>query len=119
MSIGANSVVGVGSVVISNLPAGCLAAGAPARVIKENAYPAPLRGDAYESFWMQFASAHLFALRLSPGGDVILGDTVFMPAAQSISGPATEESERLRNQMRRYGIRFYARPVEGEYQPWT
>jgi maltose O-acetyltransferase len=35
VSIGANSVVGAGSVVSSSIPAGVIAAGAPARVIRE------------------------------------------------------------------------------------
>lgn len=115
--IGDNVVVAVGGVVTTDLPSGCLAAGVPARVIRENAYPAPLTGEAHEAFWMRLASDGGFALRLV-SGDVLLDGARFMPAARMIWGPVTDETERLRNEMRRYGIRFHARPRDGEYQPW-
>lgn len=40
--IGDNVVVGIGSVVNRHLPSGCLAAGHPAKVLKENVYPREL-----------------------------------------------------------------------------
>jgi len=42
--IGDNVVVGINSLVNKNLPGGCFAAGMPAKVLKENAYPKPLDG---------------------------------------------------------------------------
>lgn len=119
VTIGSDVVVGVNSLVTKDLPSGCMAAGSPSKVIREKAYPKPLLGEAYEAFWMRFASDYDFNLRIpGPTGDVILGKTRFMPMAKVISGPATDETEKFRNQCRRYGIRFYARPVDGRYEVW-
>ena len=51
-------------------------------------------------------------------GPVLVGETLFDADAKQITGPATEATERLRNQARRHGIRFYSRPVDGTYQDW-
>lgn len=120
VTIGNDVVVGTNSLVTSDLPDGCLAGGSPAKIIREKAYPKPYMGDdAYFAFWMRFASDYDFNLRIpGPTGDVMLGETRFMPKAQVISGPATDETERFRNQCRRYGIRFYARPKNGHYELW-
>jgi len=119
ITIGSNVVIGVNSLVTKNLPDGCLAAGSPVKVIREDAYPAPLTSLAYDAFWMRFASDYDFNLRVLGGsGDVVLGETTFMPVDQVINGPTTDETERFRNQCRRYGIRFYARPVDGRYEVW-
>jgi acetyltransferase-like isoleucine patch superfamily enzyme len=57
--IGRSCVVGVNSLVTSDLPDGCLAAGSPARVIRENAYPRPMsdaeRLDFFERFLTSYA----------------------------------------------------------------
>jgi len=38
---------------------------------------------------------------------------------QHIRGEATPATERFRDQLRRYGIRFYSRPNEtGQYEDW-
>ncbi|MCK5644970.1 MAG: hypothetical protein KAJ19_29490, partial [Gammaproteobacteria bacterium] len=46
------------------------------------------------------------------------GGTIFRLEAQTIDGPATELTERLRNELRRHGVRFKSYPKEGEYLQW-
>jgi acetyltransferase-like isoleucine patch superfamily enzyme len=120
VSIGSNVVIGVGSVVTARIPDGSLAAGVPAKVIRENEYPRRLQGVDREEFWIRFlrdypaedADIHIGT------GYVRIGETRFYHDAQRIDGPVTDDTEQLRNQLRRYGIRFYSRPVEGEYRAW-
>ena len=118
VAIGSDVVVGVNSLVTRDLPDGCMAAGSPARVVREDAYPRPLAGDALARFWGDFSVEHGFALHVRPNGLVAVGETVFMPGSKRIAGPATAETERFRNECRRHGIRFYARPVDGRYEAW-
>jgi len=42
VTIGDNTVIGIGSIINRNLPGGCFAAGSPCKVIKENCYPVKL-----------------------------------------------------------------------------
>ena len=120
VTIGNDVVVGTNSLVTSDLPDGCLAGGSPAKIIRAKEYPKPLMGDAWYAFWMRFASDYDFNIRCIIDGvpAIVLGETVFRTGTQVIYGPATPETERFRNQCRRYGIRFYARPVNGEYHVW-
>jgi acetyltransferase-like isoleucine patch superfamily enzyme len=120
ITIGSNVVVAVGSVITHNLPDGCMAAGVPAQVRLQEMYPRPLLGSTRDAFWITF-------LRDYPGltddihvsTDCIRHDeTRFDLGTRKINGPVTDESEVLRNQLRRYGIRFYSRPDDGQYQSW-
>lgn len=52
--IGRNCVIGVNSLVRTNIPDGAFAAGSPARVIRANAYPAPLTTDQRLAFFEEF-----------------------------------------------------------------
>ena len=70
VTIGADCVVGVGSVVTRDLPAGCLAAGAPARVLKENVYPRPLAGEARTAFLCDFLRTFAEVVADQLGGTV-------------------------------------------------
>ena len=56
--IGRNCVIGVNSLVTSDIPDGALAAGSPARVIRENAYPRPISDEARAAFFESFLSAY-------------------------------------------------------------
>lgn len=52
--IGRNCVIGVNSLVTSNIPDGALAAGSPAKVIREAAYPRPMSEEARTAFFEAF-----------------------------------------------------------------
>ena len=122
VTIGSDVVVAVGSVVISDIPDGSLAAGTPAKVIRKNAYPRELLYASRDAFWLEF-------LREYP--DEITEDVSFTQTtlrafgalfdlhSHHVEGPATEQTERMRDQLRRYGIRFYSRPVDGRYEDWA
>lgn len=56
--IGRNCVIGVNSLVTSDIPDGALAAGSPARVIRENAYPRPMSDEGRAAFFESFLSAY-------------------------------------------------------------
>lgn len=156
--VGRNAVIGVNSLVTSDIPDGALAAGSPAKVIKENAYPRPLQGEMRRAFLAEFltsfgallgsdARPHVADDRVElrtdggrivalvePGGRVdvegrtlVVGDapdadgdelTVLDTAARRARGVADGASDRLANELRRYGVRFYSRPLDGRYVDW-
>jgi len=156
--IGRDCVVGVNSLVTADIPDGALAAGSPAKVIKENAYPRPLSPEGRHRFFADFLASYAVILgtdaqpetigdrvELSvgethyvglvgeasiPSGDgrtFVIGDapgadgervTVLDTAARRVRGLADAASDRLTNELRRYGIRFYSRPSGGRYLDW-
>lgn len=160
--IGRCCVVGVNSLVTSSIPDGALAAGSPAKVIRENAYPRPMDDGRLLDFFVEFLGHYAELLGLDPapsrradavslddGGTryvlalsadgasgltdadrclVLAADastltarpglTVLDTASRHIAGTADATSERLTNELRRYGVRFYSR-VRGEaYVDW-
>lgn len=160
--IGRCCVIGVNSLVTSSIPDGALAAGSPAKVIREDAYPRRLEGDRLLGFFEEFAAhyAELLGSSATPArqadavvlddGDtrylfaasaasasgqtdaarcLLLGDgaaqlsdqdglTTLDTASRYVGGVADAVSERLTNELRRYGIRFYSRPRDGQYVDW-
>ena len=50
---------------------------------------------------------------------VRLEDTVFDLGTKRVKGPANEDTEKLRDELRRRGIRFYSRPFDGRYLDWA
>lgn len=127
VTIGSDVVVGVNSLVTRDLPDGCLAAGSPAKVIKEDVYPQELTEDQLPAFWDAFKNDYPYPdddLTYFPTISAIAvndGETTFhmrFPRHRTIIGKVSDASERLRNQLRRYGIRFYCRPTAVEYREW-
>jgi acetyltransferase-like isoleucine patch superfamily enzyme len=125
VTIGDDVVVAAGSVIARDVPAGALAGGVPARVLREHVYPARLASEALDDFWDDFFE-HYPSLwprdiqtYAGQGLLVVGGKTDFYIHMQRIVGPVTDEAETLRNQLRRYGIRFYSRPVDGSYETWA
>lgn len=154
--IGRHCVIGVNSLVTSDIPDGSLAAGSPARVIREHAYPQPLDTQTALEFYQAFLASYASVLGVegSPGRD---GDRVVLrtpdatyvaggwaegegrllvigpglsphvgPAvtaldtdSRRIAGAVDVLSDRLTNELRRYGIRFYSRPGGDRYVDWA
>ena len=66
VTIGDNVVVGIDSIVNKSLPDGCLAAGSPCKIIKENMYPKKLSDEQMEEYLKLFEKYFLksFSSRL-------------------------------------------------------
>ena len=127
--IGDNVVVGAGGIVTKDLPPGCLAVGMPARPIKENCYPRKFtrqeKKQLLDDFIRHFVNdiENVTASYREAFDEVWLlnekGDWVrFNLPERYISGEPTKLSERLRNEFRRYGVRFKAYPDGKEYKRW-
>lgn len=107
-------VVAAGSVVTSSIPSGSLAAGCPAQVIRKD-YPHPLNPTQRDAaLWRICRDADAGKV---DAGVIVCGDTRFYPEAKAIRGPVTPDTERLRNELRRHGIRFRVFPRES-YEAW-
>lgn len=93
--IGRNCVVGVNSLVTSNLPDGSLAVGSPAKVIKEHAYPRPFSAEQRARFFNEFLARYAVLLGSDApvdGGDegaalLDTGAVVFAGIAADEAGP--------------------------------
>lgn len=126
VTIGPDTVVGVGSVVTKSLPPGCLAVGIPAKVIKENAYPQKLTDKRVQMmvFLMNFDNhiAKIEAEYLETADVIVVtqqeGETAFNLKQRIVKGSVSELTEKLRNELRRYGVRFKSYPKDGVYVPW-
>ena len=129
VGIGNNVVVGVGAIVTRDLPSGCLALGAPAKVVKENCYPKKYTRQERRQLVMNFLSHFMDDIEkvtvtyreredeiwlLNEKGDWVR----FNLSDRIIQGEPTKLSERLRNELRRYGIRFRSYPQNNEYSRW-
>ena len=163
VTVGAGAVIGVGSVVTKSIPAGCLAAGVPCKVIKDNAYPRQLSPDQRRTLiagiLRDAAPALADAMDADPeladdGSEITIsgrhiryvpspllshsspashpshsspdsltvsgepGETQFLLAERKITGPADRLTEKLRDLLRRRGIRFFAEVHDGQYRDW-
>ena len=129
VTIGKNSVIGVGSVVTKNIPPGSLALGLPAKVVKNNYFPKEFNELETEQAVKKVLATFIeitdswYPIKYLPPNIEIYNKektnpTVFNLKQMTISGQATEASERLRNQLRRYGVRFKYYPENGNYKKW-
>jgi acetyltransferase-like isoleucine patch superfamily enzyme len=116
-TIGDDVVVAAGAVVRGELPSGCFAAGQPATVKKPNAYPRVLRDQERTGILANICREAGCGMVL--GCDLItVGGTLFNCYARRIVGEVTDRSERMRDQLRRHGIRFRYEPTPEGYKPW-
>jgi acetyltransferase-like isoleucine patch superfamily enzyme len=124
VSIGSDVVVGAGSLVNSNLPDGCLAAGMPAKILKERNYPKSISSEQRLQILDRLIrsikeSTMLEVLGSDEASSLKYKETVFSLDGRWIAGPADSDTESIRNQLRRHGIRFRFEAVGGEYQSWN
>lgn len=133
VDIGANVVVAARSLVNRSLPAGCLAAGIPARPVRENAFPRQLGADekrqliatVVDQAWSRFAASAAAAARPEfhlENDDLVTGlgsqQTRFELQAKRISGAAGAWALLLKDQLRRNGIRFRYQACDGVWVAW-
>lgn len=114
------TVVAAGSVVpASRAPreTGQLLAGTPAEIVGRARRP---MGEADRRRVLERIVREVEVGRVVRSDVIEVGSTTFDVAARTIDGAYTLRTERLRNQLRRHGIRFrYEHDGEGAYAPWT
>lgn len=117
VTIGNNTVVAAMSVVTKNVPAGCLAGGVPAKVLSYRYRKVvPIRAVFFASIEEDASCYNLDVLIQDP--IILVGKTCFDLYRRSINGPVTKDTERLRDLLRRRGVRFRYYDNNGEYVKW-
>ena len=123
VEIGDNTVIGIGSIINKNIPAGSLAAGSPCKVIRENYYPRKLNEeekkkivwDILEGWYKQHEKKGINAKAKYVDGNIILtqGDnqtrklTIYDVNEKIMYGYENNVSEDLRDYLRRRGIKIF------------
>ncbi len=131
VTIGKNVVIGVGSVVNKDIPPGCLAAGVPARVLKEKCYPkkytpgekAKMINDFLKHFKKDIIGREVNLKYKEDSGVLYVSHskgniTEFHIQEKRIHGEANSVTEKLKNELRRYGVRFQSYPENRKYVQW-
>jgi len=119
VEIGDNTVIGIGSIVNKNIPAGSLAAGSPCKVLKENYYPrelstsekAKIVWNILEGWYELHEMKGIKAKAKYIDGQIILmqGDnqTIYDVNEKTMFGYENDVSEDLRDYLRRRGIKIF------------
>jgi len=124
VTIGHDTVVGAGAIITNNLPAGCLAVGMPAKVIRENCYPKKLVKKEFNQLIKTFIGhfkKNIWTSRVEikfVGNRIFVERTLFDLGDMRIDGPANSVAEKFKNELRRYGVRFKYYNENGVYVPW-
>ena len=138
VTIGDDSVIGIGSTINRNIPSGCLAAGSPCKVIKENCYPKELNNEELEkkcleiiNNWcklhkdknisdvsVEYDNGRIILKQYEVNKDEIWF-TTYDVKQKEIIGLSNEVSEDLRDYLRREGIKIYTdKPFESIKSEW-
>lgn len=121
--IGHDTVVGAGAIVTKSLPAGCLAVGIPAKPIKENIYPKQFSDNEFykmiEDFIDHFQTNIMNSRKIqNMGSKVFVNGTLFDLRDLCIDGTVTPLTEKFKNELRRFGVRFRYYNKNGLYVRW-
>ena len=121
VTIGNDVVIGTNSLVNRSLPSGCLAAGSPCKVLKENVYPKELSEqelktmiEAIMSDWKMLCDTKEITRSIKfkyENGKIYLYqsnfETIYSIDNRKIEGYVNDVSEDLRDYLRRRGIKIY------------
>ena len=121
VTIGDDTVIGIGSIINKDIPSGCLAAGSPCKVIKENCYPKELSREELRKKCLEIISdwckLHkdknilIDSIRVWGEGIITLKQkdkfTHYNIRTKEMSGFDNNTSEDLRDYLRRRGIKIY------------
>lgn len=122
VTIGDNVVVAAMSLINRDLPSGCLAGGIPVRILRENEYPKQVSRQekirVIDQVLLEASRFHVVAKRDSEGVTVAVGNTVFDIPARRIEGPANSNTDKVKDLLRRHGIRFRYYSDGKLYRPW-
>ena len=114
VTIGDDVVVAAMSLVNSNLDSGCLYGGIPAKKLKANIYPKDTK-----EFYAILRDQVPYEITKKDGSYFIrVDDTIFDLSKRIICGKVTKETELVKNQLRRNGIRFRYYDFFGIYIHW-
>jgi tetrahydrodipicolinate N-succinyltransferase len=116
VTIGDNVVVSARSLINSDLPSWCLAGGIPAKIIREDCR-VPFDFEGLVARIKKIVNGAVVK-EVNRGIVIISGKTYFDITSRTITGEVTGESESIKNQLRRNGIRFRFKALNGEYVPW-
>lgn len=116
VTIGDNVVIAARSLVNNHIPSGCLAGGTPAKVLKKNIYPSVINTTSIFNIITDYLPCKI-AMNID-GWIVNLENTTFDLGKRTITGKVTIESERVKELLRRNGVRFKFTGCKGEYVPW-
>ncbi len=123
VTIGNDTVIGIGSIVNRDIPSGCLAAGSPCKVIKKDCYPVEL-DDSQKDEMVWSILSHWLASLKHKGIEGVTADyeegkirlrreydklkiTCIDTFERYISGYQDDVTEDLRDFLRRMGIKIY------------
>ena len=130
VEIGKNTVIGIGSIINRNIPAGCFAAGSPCKVLKENCYPKKLNKKEKETIvnniledWKKlykYKGGLEVSLEYNEEDDSITltqfsydhtpnNITIYNLEKKTIKGFNNLVSEDLRDYLRRRGIKIFTK----------
>lgn len=112
-----NTVVASGSLVTKDLKGGCLYGGVPAKLLKENCYPKVL-SEIERNSLMKMILNQCNVNGFYKAGHLAVSGAVFNLNERIIEGKADWATEKVKNQLRRNGIRFRYKNMAGEYVPW-
>jgi len=121
VTIGNDTVIGIGSVINRDLPSGCFAAGSPCKVIRENCYPKELNKEELQKKCLEIINnwcklhndKNISVSSIRVWGDVIItlkqkdNFTHYNVRTKEIKGFDNIVSEDLRDYLRREGIKIY------------
>jgi len=121
VTIGDNVVIGTNSLVNKSLPSGCLAAGSPCKVIKENMYPKKLNEVKLKTMVEDILSDWKIQCDMKKITCTIKVryenqkiylyqsnfETIYNIEERTINGHTNDVSEDLRDYLRRRGIKIY------------
>jgi len=120
VTIGDNSVIGIGSIINKDIPAGSLAVGSPCKVIKENYYPKKIseveQSQIIQGIISDWNKLHEIkkitdTITKYENGKIILVQqnmyTIYYIDDRKIDGYINDVSEDLRDYLRRRGIKIY------------
>ena len=139
VTIGDDTVIGIGSIINRDIPSGCLAAGSPCKVIKENYYPKELNENEMEKlindilkdwkklldekkvYWYHTTEYKNGKILLTEFSEGMSCTTTFdLKKRKIINGKGNDVVEDLRDYLRRRGIKFYTnKPFKSIKQKWT
>lgn len=119
VTIGSDAVVAAGSTITRDIPSGSLSGGTPAKVIGQNRYPQEQTAfDRLDILGRICEEINLADEAMVTEKEIFLEGVVFDIERRRIIGGVSEDSERLKNQLRRHGIRFRYEAAGETYKAW-